>query len=86
MEQQLPARMSLDVTGVFFSTRHQLSAWKSGVIKCLGFWAKRLLSNLNAKEQEYQITALIYLMGERAEEIHSAFNLSADDAKCAENM
>ncbi|UYV72544.1 hypothetical protein LAZ67_9003635 [Cordylochernes scorpioides] len=41
----------------------------------------RLLSNLNAKEQEYQITALIYLMGERAEEIHSAFNLSADDAK-----
>ncbi|UYV77590.1 K02A2.6-like, partial [Cordylochernes scorpioides] len=41
----------------------------------------RLLSNLNAKEQEYKITALIYLMGERAEEIHSAFNLSADDAK-----
>ncbi|UYV68242.1 K02A2.6-like [Cordylochernes scorpioides] len=41
----------------------------------------RLLSNLNAKEQEYQITALIYLMGERAKEIHSAFNLSADDAK-----
>ncbi|UYV82899.1 K02A2.6-like [Cordylochernes scorpioides] len=41
----------------------------------------RLLSNLNAKEQEYQITALIYLMGERAEEIHSAFNPSADDAK-----
>ncbi|UYV73203.1 K02A2.6-like [Cordylochernes scorpioides] len=41
----------------------------------------RLLSNLNAKEQEYQITALIYLMGERAEEIHSAFNLSEDDAK-----
>ncbi|UYV72662.1 K02A2.6-like [Cordylochernes scorpioides] len=41
----------------------------------------RLLSNLNAKEQEYQITALIYLMGERAEKIHSAFNLSADDAK-----
>ncbi|UYV80937.1 hypothetical protein LAZ67_19002220 [Cordylochernes scorpioides] len=40
MEQQLPARMSLDVTGVFF-TRHQLSAWKSGVINCLGFWAKR---------------------------------------------
>ncbi|UYV65161.1 DKC1 [Cordylochernes scorpioides] len=39
MEQQLPARMSLDVTGVFF-TRHQLSAWKSGVINCLGFWAK----------------------------------------------
>ncbi|UYV67238.1 PSPC1, partial [Cordylochernes scorpioides] len=39
MEQQLPARMSLDVTGVFFS-RHQLSAWKSGVINCLGFWAK----------------------------------------------
>ncbi|UYV73310.1 hypothetical protein LAZ67_10002667 [Cordylochernes scorpioides] len=37
---QLPARMSLDVTGVFFSPRHQLSAWKSGVIKCLGFWAK----------------------------------------------
>ncbi|UYV73913.1 sno [Cordylochernes scorpioides] len=31
---------STDVTGVFFSTRHQLSAWKSGVIKCLGFWAK----------------------------------------------
>ncbi|UYV64444.1 COASY [Cordylochernes scorpioides] len=31
--------MSLDVTGVFF-TRHQLSAWKSGVINCLGFWAK----------------------------------------------
>ncbi|UYV65080.1 hypothetical protein LAZ67_3003056 [Cordylochernes scorpioides] len=41
----------------------------------------RLLSNLNAKEQEYQITALIYHMGERAEEIHSAFKLSADDAK-----
>ncbi|UYV81723.1 K02A2.6-like [Cordylochernes scorpioides] len=41
----------------------------------------KILSNLNAKEQEYQITALIYLMGERAEEIHSAFNLSADDAK-----
>ncbi|UYV83347.1 K02A2.6-like [Cordylochernes scorpioides] len=41
----------------------------------------KLLSNLNAKEQEYQITALIYLMGERAEEIHSAFNLSEDDAK-----
>ncbi|UYV69068.1 K02A2.6-like [Cordylochernes scorpioides] len=41
----------------------------------------RLLSNLNAKEQEYQITELIYLMGERAEEIHSAFNLSADYAK-----
>ncbi|UYV67812.1 K02A2.6-like [Cordylochernes scorpioides] len=41
----------------------------------------RLLPSLNAKEQEYQITALIYLMGERAEEIHSAFNLSANDAK-----
>ncbi|UYV80838.1 K02A2.6-like [Cordylochernes scorpioides] len=41
----------------------------------------RLLSNLNAKEQEYQLTALIYLMKERAEEIHSAFNLSTDDAK-----
>ncbi|UYV68677.1 K02A2.6-like [Cordylochernes scorpioides] len=46
----------------------------------------RLLSNLNAKEQEYQITALIYLMGERAEEIHSAFNLSEDDAKNFEKV
>ncbi|UYV65690.1 hypothetical protein LAZ67_3005153 [Cordylochernes scorpioides] len=36
----IETRMSLDVTGVFF-TRHQLSAWKSGVINCLGFWAKR---------------------------------------------
>ncbi|UYV76630.1 K02A2.6-like [Cordylochernes scorpioides] len=46
----------------------------------------RLLSNLNTKEQEYQITALIYLMGERAEEIHSAFNLSEDDAKNFEKV
>ncbi|UYV81953.1 hypothetical protein LAZ67_21000223 [Cordylochernes scorpioides] len=45
MEQQLPARMSLDVTGVSF-TRHQLSAWKSGVINCLGFWAKRWSTDL----------------------------------------
>ncbi|UYV70730.1 K02A2.6-like [Cordylochernes scorpioides] len=52
-----------------------LPSWKQR------FSRYRLLSNLNAKEQEYQITALIYLMGERAEEIYSAFNLSADDAK-----
>ncbi|UYV62748.1 CANX [Cordylochernes scorpioides] len=53
MEQQLPARMSLDVTGVFFSTRHQLSAWKSGVIKCLGFWAKRWSISLCGREAMY---------------------------------
>ncbi|UYV78993.1 Gli [Cordylochernes scorpioides] len=32
--------MSLDV---FFFTRHQLSAWKSGVTKCLSFWAKKMV-------------------------------------------
>ncbi|UYV64821.1 K02A2.6-like [Cordylochernes scorpioides] len=47
------ARMSLDVTGVFF-TRHQLSAWKSGVINCLGFWAKSGLdTTYSAIYEEY---------------------------------
>ncbi|UYV62514.1 VPS16 [Cordylochernes scorpioides] len=64
MEQQLPARMSLDVTGVFF-TRHQLSAWKSGVINCLGFWAKgglkvelfSMLWNCNFSPADYLIAS-----------------------------
>ncbi|UYV69407.1 hypothetical protein LAZ67_6003487 [Cordylochernes scorpioides] len=44
------SRMSLDVTGVFF-TRHQLSAWKSGVINCLGFWAKGGLEKREGQDQ-----------------------------------
>ncbi|UYV64496.1 hypothetical protein LAZ67_3000994 [Cordylochernes scorpioides] len=58
MEQQLPARMSLDVTGVFF-TRYQLSAWKSGVINCLGFWAKRW-SHPTAVKKNKQAAAINY--------------------------
>ncbi|UYV62992.1 WDR55 [Cordylochernes scorpioides] len=42
--------MSLDV---FFSTRHQLSAWKSGVTKCLSFWAKKWSISLCGREAMY---------------------------------
>ncbi|UYV85136.1 hypothetical protein LAZ67_X004698 [Cordylochernes scorpioides] len=63
MEQQLPARMSLDVTGVSF-TSHQLSAWKSGVINCLGFWAKRWSISLEIRlyeDSELRLMGLLRL-------------------------
>ncbi|UYV82962.1 hypothetical protein LAZ67_22001552 [Cordylochernes scorpioides] len=37
---------------------HQLSAWKSGVTKCLSFWAKKMVSKMASKKRQEQFCKL----------------------------